>query len=152
TYAELDELVNRTAQGMLNQGIQKGTRLGLLSKNSLDFIIMMFAAAKLGAVTIPINYMLTKKDMVYILNHAEITGLFEAEAYKKILNEAAEEITKTIHHYYVIETNNSDQHLKPFIDLQKNDGAATIEVELFDDNLAQVLYTSGTEPKPKGVM
>lgn len=152
TYAELDELVNRTAQGMLNQGIQKGTRLGLLSKNSLDFIIMMFAAAKLGAVTIPINYMLTKKDMVYILNHAEITGLFAAEAYKKILDEAVEEVAQTIHHYYVLETNHSDQHWKPFVDLQKNDGAAMIEVELFDDDLAQVLYTSGTESKPKGVM
>src|SRR5699024_3923109 len=96
-YAELDELVNRSEQVMLEQGIKKGTRLRLLSKNSLDFIIMMFAAAKLGAVTIPINYMLTKKDMVYILNHAEITGLFAAEAYKKILDEAAEEVAQTIH-------------------------------------------------------
>src|SRR5699024_1090961 len=118
---------------MLDQGIQKGTRLGMLSKNSVEFIIMMFAAAKLRAVTIPINYMLTKKDMVYILNHAEITGLFVAEEYKKILDEAVEEVVQTIQHYYVLETNHPDQHWKPFVDLQKNNGEATIEVELFDN-------------------
>lgn len=158
TYAQLEKLVNQTAQGMRDMGIQKGTRLGLLSKNSLDFIILMFSAARLGAVTIPINYMLTKKDIAYILNHAEITGLFTAEEYKTVLDDAVEEVPQTIGHYYVLETDDNrnnernEKHWKSFADLQKNDGEAKIEVELFDDDLAQVLYTSGTESNPKGVM
>lgn len=152
TYGQLDKLVNQTAQGMSGKGITKGTRLGLLSKNSLDFIIMMFAAAKLGAVTIPINYMLTKRDIAYILNHAEITGLFVAEEYLTILDEAAKEVPQTINHRYILEVKAHEKNWKPFTDLQKNDGKGKIEVDLFDDDLAQVLYTSGTESNPKGVM
>lgn len=152
TYGELEKLVHQTAQGMKGKGITKGSRLGLLSKNSLDFIVMMFAAAKLGAVTVPINYMLTKKDIAYILNHAEITGLFAAEEYLTILDEAAEEVAKPIQNRYILETVAQKGNWKPFRDLQRNDGKMKIEVDLYDDDLAQVLYTSGTESNPKGVM
>src|SRR5699024_3738190 len=56
TYQRCDVLVNQTAQGIRTSGIQKGSRLAILSKNSLDYVIVTFAAARLGAVLIPINY------------------------------------------------------------------------------------------------
>src|SRR5699024_3365300 len=64
----------------------------------------------------------------------------------------ADEVAQTIQHYYVLETNHPEQHWKPFVDLQKSDGAATEQVELFDADLAQDFYTSGTESQQKGVM
>lgn len=152
TYEQLDELVNQTAYGMLEKGIQKGDRLALLSKNSLDFVIVIFAAAKIGAVTIPINYMLTKNDIAYILNHAEVTALFSAKEYTDILQEAIEEADRSIEHYYVLEESGPFEQWQPFKILQENNNKKRVEAELFDDELAQVLYTSGTESNPKGVM
>src|SRR5699024_12628608 len=54
TSQQLEDLVNQTAQGFRTAGIQKGSRLAILSKYSLDYGIVTFAAARLGAVLIPI--------------------------------------------------------------------------------------------------
>src|SRR5690625_3925521 len=89
TYKELDDLVNQTAHGLIQDGITKGNRLAILSKNSLDFVITLFAVARIGAVLIPINYMLKEKDISYILQHANVKGLFAAEEYTTILEKAA---------------------------------------------------------------
>src|SRR5690625_4030252 len=152
TYEQLANLVNQTAHGMLEVGIQKGNRLALLSKNSLDFVISIFAAAKIGAVTIPINYMLTKKDIAYILNHAEVTTLFAAKEYIELLDGAVKETNCNIEHRYVLEIEEEIDSWQPIRSLQQGEDVPEVEAELFDDELAQVLYTSGTESNPKGVM
>lgn len=76
TYRELNDLVNRTANGLRKRGVKKGDRLAMYSKNNLDFVIVEFALARLGAVLIPINFMLKENDISYILNHAKAVGIF----------------------------------------------------------------------------
>ena len=70
-YEELDDLVNQTANKFLEDGMKKGDMITVMSKNNLDFVIVTFALARIGAVMIPINYMLTTEDVQYILEHAE---------------------------------------------------------------------------------
>lgn len=152
TYKELDYLVNQAAYGLVRVGIRKGDRLAILSKNSLDFIVVIFAAAKVGAVTIPINYMLSDKDIAYILNHAEVTAMFAAKEYINILDSATELANMNIEYRYVLETSEQIGHWQTLASLQKHEGVQLVEVELYDEDLAQVLYTSGTESAPKGVM
>lgn len=152
TYKELDELVNKTANGLVNDGIKKGDRLAILSKNSLDFVIVMFAVARIGGVFIPINYMLKNKDIAYILEHAEVTGLFASDAYTDILDEAIIEANIQNPICYLTESDASKESWKSLKKLQSDHHDQTIEVNILDDDLAQVLYTSGTESKPKGVM
>lgn len=152
TYQELNYLVNQTAYGLMKEGIRKGDRLALLSKNSLDFVVVIFAAAKVGAVTTPINYMLNEKDIAYILNHAEVTAMFAAEEYITVLDAATEIAMVNMEYRYVLETPEQNGPWQPFASLQKYDGVQLVEVDLRDDDLAQVLYTSGTESAPKGVM
>src|SRR5690625_7417785 len=69
TYKELDDLVNQTAHGLIQDGITKGNRLAILSKNSLDFVITLFAVARIGAVLFLIIYMLNENDISYIYRH-----------------------------------------------------------------------------------
>lgn len=150
TYQELDDLVNQTAHGLIKDGIVKGDRLAILSKNSLDFIIVTFAVARIGAVLIPINYMLKEKDIRYILLHAEVKGLFAAEEYTPVLDVAAKEVSITFR--YMLEVEDSCSGWINLKDIQQNQDVAAVEVEIDDDDLAHVLYTSGTESAPKGVM
>ena len=152
TYKELNYLVNQAAYGLVRVGIRKGDRLAILSKNSLDFIVVIFAAAKVGAVSIPINYMLSEKDIAYILNHAEVTAMFAAKEYINMLDTATEVANMNIEHCYVLETSEQIDHWQPLALLQKHEGVQLVEVDLYDEDLAQVLYTSGTESAPKGVM
>src|SRR5690625_4173977 len=80
SYEELDDIVNQTAHGFLADGLEKGDMVTVMSKNSLDFVIVNFALARIGAVMIPINYMLSTEDVTYILEHAEVRTFIASEA------------------------------------------------------------------------
>ena len=75
TYAELDKLVNRTANALTERGVQKGDRIALLSHNNHSFVVAYFALARLGAISVPINFMLGPTEVAYILGHAGATGM-----------------------------------------------------------------------------
>lgn len=152
TYEELDMLVNQTANGLWHDGVKKGDRLAVLSKNNLDFVIVTFALARIGAVMVPMNYMLKEKDIAYILKDAEVIGMFAESEFITVLDDASEGLE--IRHRFVIEsleTPESDVWIL-LDELQKSQPIDHVEETILDDDLAHVLYTSGTESDPKGVM
>ena len=70
TYAEFDALVTRLAAGLARNGIQTADRVAVLARNSHGFAALRFALARLGAVLVPINFMLKADEVAYILRHA----------------------------------------------------------------------------------
>ncbi|RLL45501.1 long-chain-fatty-acid--CoA ligase [Oceanobacillus piezotolerans] len=152
TYAELDNLVNQTARGLLSDGVKKGDMLTVMSKNSLDFVIINFALARIGAVMIPINYMLTPSDIHYILEHAGVTGLFASKEFIPVLQEASQNMN--IPYRYLMDAVDEidERAWRPLSQIRDGQSVYEIETDISDDDLAHVLYTSGTESRPKGVM
>lgn len=153
-YLELDDMVNQTAHKFMEDGMKKGDMITVMSKNNLDFVVVTFALARIGAVMIPVNYMLTKEDVQYILEHTEVSGLIASEEYAPMLDKAAGRLA--INFRYLMDVPvNYDEELSTWTTLAAaRSGQSTdfVEAEIFDDDLAQVLYTSGTESRPKGVM
>jgi fatty-acyl-CoA synthase len=70
TYAEFDAVCNRLAHGLLDVGVGVGDRVAVLSRNSHAFAALRFAIARMGAVLVPINFMLTANEVAYVLKHA----------------------------------------------------------------------------------
>ncbi|HSR98971.1 MAG TPA: AMP-binding protein, partial [Kofleriaceae bacterium] len=70
TYAELDRIVNRFANGLAALGVVPGERVAIVSRNSHAFVALRFALARLGAVLVPINFMLNADEVAYVLRHA----------------------------------------------------------------------------------
>ena len=70
TYAEFDRVCDRVAAGLAGRGIGKGDRVAVLARNSHAFAALRFALARLGAVLVPINFMLKADEAAYILRHA----------------------------------------------------------------------------------
>ena len=62
------------AAGLAERGVTKGSRVAVLSRNSHAFVAMRFALARLGAVLVPINFMLKAEEVAYILRHAGATA------------------------------------------------------------------------------
>src|ERR1700691_2985897 len=75
TYAEFDRISARVAAGLAVRGVTKGARVAVLARNSHAFVAMRFALARLGAVLVPINFMLKPEEVAYILRHAGATML-----------------------------------------------------------------------------
>ncbi|MFC3038768.1 fatty acyl-CoA synthetase [Virgibacillus xinjiangensis] len=153
SYAELDDMVNQTAYAFREDGVEKGDMMMVMSKNSLDFVVANFALARIGAVMIPVNYMLHTEDIQYILEHAEANGFIAAAEYATILDAAAARLE--IEHRYLMDTAETDEGLPGWTtlaDARKGRPVEFVDADIDDDDLAHVLYTSGTESRPKGVM
>lgn len=94
TYSAAAAQSGRLARGMLASGISKGTRLGLLMPNSPHFVIAWLAAARIGAVIIPINTFYKPKELAFVLQHADIQILLTAD--KLLSNDYLERLESCI--------------------------------------------------------
>src|SRR5436305_629565 len=70
SYGQFNATVDRLAAGLAEQGVAKGERVAVLARNSHAFAALRFALARLGAVLVPINFMLKPDEVAYILRHA----------------------------------------------------------------------------------
>lgn len=152
TYGELDELVNRTAHGLLSNGMKKGDLVSVMTRNSLDFVVLNFALARIGSIMVPINYMLTEEEIRYIIEHARIHAVFASMEFTAIMDRSLKhhEVTQK-----VIIGQTDDCAPDQWVSIQSirtGQPSSLPDIEMDDDDIAHVLYTSGTESRPKGVM
>jgi fatty-acyl-CoA synthase len=153
TYAELDALCNRLAAGLAGCGIAQGDRVAILSRNSHAFAAMRFALARLGAVLVPINFMLRPEEAAYILRHSAAKLLCVDSELTELGRQAARLDTSVEQLLWLP----GEERSEPPCDLLSFDAlcatrSAPPHVELDSRSLAQIIYTSGTESLPKGAM
>ena len=71
SFLQYKENVDRLAAGLQRWGIEKGDRIGVLGKNSLEYFLLYGAAAALGAIMLPINWRLSADEVKFNLNDCE---------------------------------------------------------------------------------
>src|SRR5699024_6277608 len=76
TYYEIDRKSNVCARALYNSGVRKGTRIGIMLPNRIEFPILWFAIAKLGAIMVPINMRYTPREIEYVLNDTQASIAF----------------------------------------------------------------------------
>ena len=153
TYAEFDALSRRLAAGLAAQGVAKGTRVAVLARNSHAFAALRFALAHLGAVLVPINFMLNADEVAFILRHAGATLLATDSGLAELARTAAARDTAVRGFVWLP----SEDPSEPQADMLAFDSLADChdalpEAALDAGDLAQIVYTSGTESAPKGAM
>ena len=153
TFREFDALVNRLANGLAARGIGAGERVAILSRNSHAFAAVRFALARLGAVLVPINFMLNADEVAYILRHAGARTLFVGPDLLGLGREAAGRDTQVTELLWLPGEDTAEQPagMTGFAQLLADD-AREPRAELDARMLAQIIYTSGTESLPKGAM
>ena len=152
TYAQFDDTVNRLAAGLAAQGIAQGDRVAVLARNSHAFAALRFAVARLGAVLVPINFMLNAEEARYILGHAGARVLCVDSGLAELGRQAAQGTAVTLFVWLPGEqATQAPQGLLSFDDLVRHD-APPPERDFDGTALAQIIYTSGTESRPKGAM
>lgn len=153
TYEQLDTRVNQAAQAMLAHGLRKGERAAVLSRNSLDFAILTFALAKAGVIMVPMNYMLSADDIAFILGHAEVSACFVSPEFLPTAEQAIRKSGCAMKLQVLISRPAPQQGAwRPFRAWIEQADSHAPDVDLDDDDVVNILYTSGTESRPKGVM
>ena len=148
TYKEMNEYVNRLANGLLARGIDKGDKIGIMMKNSDLFVMAFYAIMKAGAVAVPINFRLTEREVEYILKDSDSVALFFDVDYADIIQKATENNDKLrllIAKDHVLENQLTFEEV-----YSSNKDEPDVVVSERDD--AEILYTSGTTGNPKGAL
>ncbi|MCC7104720.1 MAG: AMP-binding protein, partial [Chloroflexi bacterium] len=81
TWGELDRRVDALAAALAGGGLARGDRLAILLYNCPEHIEIIFAANRLGAVFLPLNWRLAGEELFYILDHSGARGLISEAAY-----------------------------------------------------------------------
>ena len=154
TYAELRALVLAAAGGLARAGVVKGDRVAIVHRNAPEFVAAYFALARLGAVAVPINFMVQKPDeLAYMLNDCGAKGVVTQAEFLKGLTAAAAECP-ALEALWVSDAVPERERapiVKDFAAL--TGGAPAPEADpAVEDDVASILYTSGTTGFPKGVM
>jgi fatty-acyl-CoA synthase len=155
TFAQLDGQANRVANALAQRGVGPGDHVALLSRNSLDFVRVIFGVARLGAVLVPVNFMLTGAEVGYVLGHSRSTALLVQDALLPVAEEALAGAGSVPLKAAVVlgaVPAGVAGRWEPFAALLEHPDATEPVVAVGPDDPAQIMYTSGTESRPKGAV
>ncbi|QII07368.1 long-chain fatty acid--CoA ligase [Rhodococcoides fascians A25f] len=150
THEELRTRVDALAVALVELGIGRGDIIGVLLYNHIEFIETMFAANRIGAAIVPLNYRLSDAEWTFILQHAEAVAIV-TEA------EFADKIDVIGPHLPLLRTkvtlsDPSGPTWNRYSDLvDRHLGETTDLADVDPSELQRLMYTSGTTSRPKGV-
>jgi fatty-acyl-CoA synthase len=154
TYRQFNDAVNRCAFSLAKLGVKKGDRGAILSHNCHQFVIYWWALMKLGAVVTPLNFMLKSDEVEYIINHSEPVFFLVEDSLTSSVEPVKDKLA-SVKHFYCINLSGK-QPAEGWLDFDTlyadNISADEPEAEIHADDPATLLYTSGTEASPKGVL
>lgn len=140
TFGRLDEESDRLAAWLLAGGVKPGDRVAVYLKNSPEFVLLYLAAAKAGFIFTPINILYRRNEIAHILSDSDPKVVFADPESEAMVASA-------------ITSDELRLHLTSEIGAAvANTPRPAVIPEPADDDIAALVYTSGTTGRPKGAM
>lgn len=152
SYAELLDEVDRAATVLRSGGVKPGMRVAYLGFNHPSFFVALFATAKLGAIFVPLNFRLTGPELQYIINDADAHTLLVGSEHLAVIDGVRGSLM--CRRYLCAQGDAGDRIRWPALeDMMASAPALTgFNAEPAQDDVAVIMYTSGTTGQPKGAM
>jgi len=152
-YRDLNIRINSLAQGLLSLGVKKDDKVGILLRNSLEFVLTYFAAVRIGAIAVPLNFLLKPEEIKYILNDSRSVLLVTNKLFGEPIRNLRKDLPKLENFIYtdVKDVKEEQEGIFSFQQLFSTP-VQPVKVTVHEEDLATIIYTSGTTGKPKGVM
>ncbi|HSM91066.1 MAG TPA: AMP-binding protein, partial [Desulfobacterales bacterium] len=148
SFADIKQQVDRLAAGLQKRGVQKGERIGVFGKNSLDYFLLYGAAAAIGAIILPINWRLSAEEVIFNLNDGGPKALFVDPEYQAMIDGARGRLP-SVKLYF---------NLKPpggvfddFNDLLKS-SVGFRPAEVSDEDGLVIIHTAAVAGRPRGAL
>ena len=150
TWRIFDEKANRFANLLLERGIQKGDKVGILLMNCLEWLPIYFGVLKTGALAVPLNFRYAPDEIEYCVNLAEIDILVFGPEFIGRVEEIADRISEHRLLFYVGE--NCPTFAESYNILTADCSSVAPGIKLTDDDYAAIYFSSGTTGFPKAIL
>jgi acyl-CoA synthetase (AMP-forming)/AMP-acid ligase II len=148
TFSQVDDRVNRLVNALMKLGIEKGDRIGVLQVNCNEYIETYFAAAKLGAIFVPLNFRAKAEELSYMVSNAEAKLILLGARYLEMFDHMLPGLP-TVKHVILLD-GTSDRYLG-YEDVIESSSPEEVSGEIEDEDITILMYTAGTTGRPKGV-
>jgi long-chain acyl-CoA synthetase len=149
TYKEWSEQVNRLANALIKEGVQKGDRVSTFMFNTEELGTTFFACAKIGAIFNPINFRLTPEEVAYILSDAAPKVVLFEMALEPVISAIINRFEKTS--FWFIDEE-APAYAASYQEKLAASSTKDVQADVKETDLYAFIYTSGTTGRPKGVM
>ena len=150
TYAQFQHRVDRVAAGFAQRGIGKGDRVAVLLANSPEILEVWFALATLGAAMVPSNTANTVPELAYVLDFSGAVGIVTEPRFADTAMAAAQSVP-AVRLRLLARTQTPRPGMELFSAVRSS-AAAVPDVAVDSEDVAQMLFTSGTTSRPKAVL
>lgn len=160
TYQEMEAQVNRIADNFFYQfNVKKGDRIALLLGNSIEFALLVFAAAKIGTILVPLNTRSGEEELLYRINHSGAKIVVTDDEFVKrieLIREKKEHEIEEVETFLLtgkVDKSYVNKGYIPFARLlEKNIQTITNLHKVHEEDPLAIMYTSGTTGLPKGAI
>ncbi|MDY6997452.1 MAG: AMP-binding protein [Actinomycetota bacterium] len=153
TYAELDDEINVVARGLMAGGVVPGDRIGIWAPNCAEWVLVQFAAAKIGAILVNINPAYRTHELAYVLEQSGLRTLISATSFKSSdyvsMVEQVRPSVATLQEVVFLGTEDWDR-LRRSAQQVSDEELAQRLAGLSATDPINIQYTSGTTGFPKG--
>ena len=149
SYGELQERVNRLANALADIGVGPGDRIALMQVNCNEHIESYFAAAKLDALVVPINFRARAEEVTFMLNDSGAKLLIVGQRYQDMVRSIKPSL-QSLEHVIALEAPGEGFLFYDEIMEKASDEERFPTYD--DDDLTIIMFTAGTTGTPKGVM
>jgi 2-aminobenzoate-CoA ligase len=149
TYRELQEKVNRLANGLRKLGIEKNDRVILRAPNRPEYIIANFACWRIGAIPVLCNHLVKKDEVVFRANDSQAKAIIVKAEYAEEVDKGRSEFESL--EKYIVFGERREGYI--FFDDIINENSPECETEdTTKEDIGRLIYSSGTTGKPKGII
>lgn len=148
SYGDLVDRIDRLAAVLREGGVARGDRVGFLAFNHPLFLVTLFAASRLGAVFVPLNFRLTAAELEFIIADGGVHTLIVGPDHRSMIDTVRTALPCK-HYYGFAGATGEWRALEPAMEEARPWREAA---EMGEDDVAALMYTSGTTGRPKGSM
>ena len=150
TWSAFDKMANRFANLLLSREIPRGTKVGILMMNCLEYLPIYFGVLKAGCIVVPMNYRYSSDEIKYCLDLADVEILVFGPEFTARMDAIANDIPKVRTMFYVGDNGPSyTENCMRVIGFTSNEAPP---IALTEDDYAAIYFSSGTTGFPKAIL
>ena len=151
SYKQLNKLSNKVANLLYDLGIRKGDKVSVYLPNMPEFVYLYLGIPKIGAVTGPVNALFKPREVKFVVGHSEAKAIVTIPKFMEAVNEIKSDLPNLKNIIVIGDHDGKCHNFWNLMEKASNKSPPKVEINEKED-VAAILYTSGTTGFPKGVL